>query len=153
RAVELLSTLTGEDVEKSKADALWQGKKWQSAGEQIERMLGAKWQGRDELADADRFNVMRAAISLALADDKLGLQRLRRKFVGKMAESPDAIAFDVVTSPGVSQGVAFRNLANDIAEIDTLSAFLKDFRARDKMTGQGQPLTDAGAAIAAVPPA
>ncbi|MHA1523157.1 MAG: hypothetical protein ACTSY1_01980, partial [Alphaproteobacteria bacterium] len=132
RAITLLETMTGEDVELSKADALWRGKKWQSAGEQIERMLGAKWQGRDRLNDQDRFNVMRAAISLALANDKLGLERLRRKFVGKMAESPDANSFDVVTRPVNRNGAAFRNLANDIAEIDTLSAFLEDFRARDE---------------------
>ena len=100
---------------------------------------------------------MRAAISLALANDRLGLERLRRKFVGKMAQSPDANAFDVVTSPADSQGVEFRNLANDIAEIDTLSAFLEEFRARDKKAGQeagkDRPVTGAGAESAATPPA
>jgi len=136
-AIELLASIPGEDAERLKAEALWNGQRWQMSGEQFERILGNRWQAADPLDDSERREVMRAAISFALADDRLGTDRLRRKFSTKMAESPDAHAFDLVTSPNARDGVAFHNLAREIAEIDTLDAFLKSFRETYGGPGSG----------------
>ncbi len=130
QAMELLSVMKGEDVERLKAEALWTGRNWQSAGEQIERILDPVWKSDRALTDKERLDVLRAGISFALADDRLGLDRLREKFIDKMAKSPDAAAFSLVTETTKTSGVAFSDLARKIASLDTLSAFLKDYRKR-----------------------
>jgi hypothetical protein len=73
---------------------------------------------------------MRAAIAYSLANDETSLDRLRDHFGSKMKASPDASAFAVVAERIDGHGVAFRDTAARIAAIDTLSAFMKDFRQR-----------------------
>ncbi len=73
---------------------------------------------------------MRAAIAYSLANDEPSLDRLRDRFMAKMKASKDATAFSVVTQNIVAQGAAFRDLAGQIASVDTLQAFMKDFRQR-----------------------
>ncbi|MDE2466541.1 MAG: hypothetical protein KGO02_22935, partial [Alphaproteobacteria bacterium] len=72
----------------------------------------------------------RAAIAYSLAGDEASLSRLRSHFVHAMANSPDAAAFAVVTQDISTQGVAFRNVAAQVASIDTLESFMKDFKKR-----------------------
>ena len=93
-------------------------------------MLGARWQENGTLSDSERFNVLRAAVAYSLSGEQFALDRLRKKFYEKMIKTRDAEAFAVVTRPVKSQGIAFRNLAKDIAATDTLDAFMRDFRAR-----------------------
>jgi predicted negative regulator of RcsB-dependent stress response len=141
-AMELLGAMKGEDVERLKAEALWTGRNWQSAGEQIERILDNAWKSDQMLSEGQRLDVLRAGISFALADDRLGLDRLREKFIDKMTNSPDAAAFSLITETMETAGVAFNDLARKIASLDTLSVFLKDYRKRyvDK-GGAGLPKT------------
>ena len=129
-AVEILNSMSGPAIERQKADALWRGERWLDAGEQIERLLGERWQEPDELTDAERLDVLRAGIAYALGNDPIGLERLRRKFIGKMAASPDANAFDVVSATVDRDVKAVDTLAREIASIDTLEAFLDEFRDR-----------------------
>ena len=129
-AVEILDTISGLDIERLKSDALWRGERWLEAGEQLERMLGARWQAPEELSERERLDVLKAAIGYALADDAIGLERLRRKFMSKMASSPDASSFDVVTATLEPDSVVITELAKEIASIDSLEAFLTEFRSR-----------------------
>jgi hypothetical protein len=72
--------------------------------------------------------VMRAAIAYSLASDQPSLERLRDRYAAKMKPSPDASAFGVVTQSIDTQGTAFRDMAGKIASIDTLEAFMQDFK-------------------------
>jgi hypothetical protein len=72
---------------------------------------------------------LRAAIGYSLAGDQFALDRIHRKFYSKMVKTPDADSFILVTKAIKAKGVAFRNLAKEIAAIDTLDAFMKEFRA------------------------
>lgn len=128
-AVEILNTMEGEAVERLKADAYWSGQEWKNAGRQIEKMLGNRWSVADQLTKQERFYILRAAIAYSLADDQFALDRLRKKYYPKLVKTPDADAFLVVTKPIKEKDVAFRDLAKDIAAIDTLDAFIKDFKA------------------------
>jgi len=131
-AVEILNTMKGKSVEQLKADAFWTAREWKSAGQQLEKVLGGRWRDPEPLSDTDRFNVLRAAISYSLADDQFSLDRLGKKFYPKLVKTKDAESFLLVTKPVKSKGVAFRNLAKEIASIDTLDAFMKEFRASYK---------------------
>ncbi|MGI9387787.1 MAG: tetratricopeptide repeat protein, partial [Methyloligellaceae bacterium] len=129
-AVDILDSLKGPEVDMLKADALWNAQKWLKAGEQLEKMLGTRWQEAKELGDGERFDVLRAAISYSLGTDQFALDRLRKKFYPLMVKSPDAEAFILVTKPVKVKGRAFRTLAKQIASVDTLEAFMKKFRER-----------------------
>jgi tetratricopeptide (TPR) repeat protein len=130
-ALDILSVMEGDDVERQKADTLWQARAWQEAADQLERTLGDAWKQDEPLDDDQRYDVMRAAVSYALAGDNLGLQRLRTKFSQAMSDSPDSHAFQIVTGPIQPDATEFRELARQIASIDTLEAFLADMQSRD----------------------
>lgn len=140
-AISVLANLEGDDVERARAAALWRGKDWQNAGEAYERLLGSIWEGEGKLANAQRLNVIRAAIAYTLAEDKLGTERLRTKFTAKMAKSSDAQTFDVITSSVSGREAEFRDITRKIASIDTLRGFLEEFRKSE------QPLSDANASV------
>ncbi len=141
-AVEILNTMEGESVERLKADAYWAAQEWKSVGTQIELMLGGRWKESEPLSDTERSDVLRAAIGYSLANDQFALDRLRKKYYPKLLKSRDADSFLLVTKPIKSKGVAFRNLAKEIAAIDTLDAFMKEFRANYDRTS-AKPKTSA----------
>lgn len=87
------------------------------------------------LTDAERADILRAAIGYALGEDAIGVARFRERYLSKMAEGPNARAFEVVTAPIVATGTEFDEVARSIAAIDTLEAFLRDLRARYPETG------------------
>lgn len=136
-ALDILSTMDGDDVERQKADTLWQARAWQSAAEQLERSLGETWKQGAPLTGDQRYNVMRAAVSYALANDELGLKRLRTKFAQLMSESPDSHGFSIVTGPISPDAQEFRDLAREIASVDTLQAFLDDIQSREFTPSSG----------------
>lgn len=128
-AIEILNAMDGDAVERLKADAYWVAREWKEVGLQIEKMLGGRWREAEPLSDKERFNVLRAAIGYSLAGDQFALDRMHRKFYSKLLKTADAESFLLVTKPIKAKGVAFRNLAKEIAAIDTLDAFMKEFRA------------------------
>lgn len=127
-ALELISNLRGSEIDRQRADTLWQGERWQEAGEQLEAMHGVRWSDPLQLDDQERMDILRAAIAYSLAGDQLGLDRLRSKYVAKMSDSPSGAAFDVVTRPIDAKGVEFMAIAKEIAAIDTLESFLSEYR-------------------------
>lgn len=129
-ALEIIDPETGPDVERLRADILWQGRRWREAGEVFERMVGDRWQGATPLTDGMRADVMRAAIAYGLGDEGLALERLRAKFSTKMADSADAKSFSIVTSPSGMRSGEYRDVARSVASADTLSEFLSEYRKR-----------------------
>jgi len=130
RALEMIDGLDGRDAERLRADILWSAKNWQPAAEALERLAGGAWHEGNPLAAPLRADILRAGIAYALAGDAIGLDRLRAKFAVKMAASPDGRAFDVVSAPSIAQGAAFQNVARSVSTVDTMQAFLAEYRRR-----------------------
>ena len=117
----------------------------------MEKMFADRWRDFAPLTEADRADVMRAAIGYALGEDTIGLDRFRTKYAPKMADGPDRRAFEVVTAPFNTNAPEFGDIARVVAATDTLEAFLRDIRARfPETTG---PLPGAPAARPAAPAA
>ncbi|ODN68541.1 hypothetical protein A6302_04164 [Methylobrevis pamukkalensis] len=129
-ALEMVGSLSGIDADRLVADTLWSAARYQKAGEQFERLLAARWSDAVPLTDIEQVEVLKTAISYALAPDPIGLDRLRGKFAAKMATSPKAAIFDAVTGPIDVSGHEFRVIAANIAAIDTMRAFLADYRSQ-----------------------
>ena len=129
-ALELIANIQGPQALRLRADILWAAKRWRAAAEQIELLLGERWQQFEPLNDGERFDVLRVAIGYALSDETLALVRFRERYAAKMAGGPDAHAFEVVSAPIGAASGEFKDVAQRIAGSDTLDAFLADMRKR-----------------------
>jgi tetratricopeptide (TPR) repeat protein len=129
-ALETIEGMQGRDAQRLRADVLWAAERWQEAGEALERLLEGIERTFQATLDGDRQDILRASIAYSLADDKLGLERLRSRFAAVMANGPDAHAFDIVTSPRVERAGEIREVTRAIAGLDTLTRFLDELRQR-----------------------
>jgi hypothetical protein len=129
-ALDTIAVDEAPDSQRLRADIYWESGNWAVAGQKAEELLADSWGGKTPLSDSDRQEVMRAAIAYSLANDEPSLDRLRDHFMPKMKASKDALAFGVVTQNIGAQGAAFRDQAGQVASIDTLESFMKDFKKR-----------------------
>ncbi|MGC1464136.1 MAG: tetratricopeptide repeat protein [Pseudolabrys sp.] len=129
-ALEVIADLKGRQAIRLRSDILWQARRWREAAEQLELLYGDRWKQFTPLTEAERKDILRAAIGYALGDEPMGLQSFREKYAPKMADGADRRAFDVVTAPIGTSGAEFREVARKVASLDTLDAFLNDMRKR-----------------------
>ena len=105
------------------------------------------------MSEAERADILRAAIGFALGEEPIGLARLREKYAAKMADGPDRRAFDVVSAPIGTGGAEFQDVARKVASVDTLDTFLRDMRARYPEKALAPAAAKDAAAKDAAPPA
>lgn len=129
-ALEMIANINSREATRLRADINWGAKRWREAAEQIELYYGDRWQQFAPLSDAERVDILRAAIGYALADETLALSRFSEKYAAKMADTSDRHAFEVVTAPVGTSGAEFQNVARTVGGADTLDAFLSDMRKR-----------------------
>jgi hypothetical protein len=129
-ALEVIGNLDGREVIRLRSDIYWAGRHWREAAEQIELLYGERWKDWQPLNDIERSDILRAQLGYALGEDTLGLGRFREKYAAKMAGTPDAHAFDVVSAPLGTSGKEFAAIAHAAAAVDTLDGFLRDMQAR-----------------------
>ena len=130
QALDMIATDDSEVSRTLRADIYWESGNWDLAGQKAEAMAAPAAADPEPLSEESRAEILRAAIAYSLANDEAGLERLRKTFAVRMGASPDASAFAVVTQKLDTEGTAFRDMAGQIASIDTLETFMKDFRKR-----------------------
>lgn len=129
-ALELLESLDGEDVNRLRANINWDARRWSAAGELLEKAHSGRWSDVEPLEPHVRLDILRAAIAFSLGKDDFALNRLNQKFGQKMAESPDAAVFQVLTSPLDEQNFDRDVAIDSILNIGTADSFLRDYRIR-----------------------
>lgn len=129
-ALDLIAADMTPEADRLRADVYWDAQRWPDAAAKMEAMLGARYQDFTALTQSERDDLMRACVAYSLAGDGAALERLRTRFDAKMAQSPDAKAFAVVTQAPDVTGDDYKNLVKRVASADTLTAFLQDFRSR-----------------------
>jgi tetratricopeptide (TPR) repeat protein len=129
-ALEVIGNVEGREAVRLRSDIQWAARRWRKAAEQIELYYGERWKEWQPLNVDERADILRAAIGFALDEDTLGLGRFREKYVAKMAQTPDARAFEIVSASLGTAGTEFRDIAHAAASVDTLEGFLRDMRAR-----------------------
>ncbi|HEY1961018.1 MAG TPA: hypothetical protein VGG69_01265 [Rhizomicrobium sp.] len=130
QALDLLAVDESGDSTKLRADIYWESGNWEQAGVKSEELISSAADSPPSLSQADHQNLMRAAIAYSLADDQSALNRLHVRFGAKISGTTDADAFAIVTQKPDLQGIAFKDVAARVASIDTLQAFMTDFRRR-----------------------
>jgi tetratricopeptide (TPR) repeat protein len=156
-AIEVIDNVDGREAVRLRSDIDWAARRWRQSAEQIELMYGERWKDWQPLNEIERADILRAEVGYALGEDTLGLNRFREKYAAKMAETPDARAFEVVSAPLGTSGAEFSAIAHAAAAVDTLDGFLRDMQARYPESSAvthaaGQPAAP-DAAPAAPPPA
>jgi tetratricopeptide (TPR) repeat protein len=134
-ALEVVVNLQGREVDRLRADVLWAARRWSEAGEQIEKLYGERWREFAPLSEAERADILRAALAYSLADDAIGLDRFRQKYAAKMGEGPDKNAFAVAIDRKAVDSTEFAEIAKKVSAADTLDSFLRDVRAHYPLTG------------------
>ncbi len=131
-ALDLLSEIPGASSEALRADIFWEAQRWGEAG-QAARVLAdasdAAGKPGAALTSEARFEVMRSAIAYSLADDDEGLAHLRETYAARMADTPEASGFAVVSDPIERSGVAFRDLASRIASVNMMERFVASLKS------------------------
>ncbi|HWA20271.1 MAG TPA: hypothetical protein VG757_14880 [Devosia sp.] len=126
-ALDLLSRITGRDADLLRVDGYWRLKNYSAASDLIETI----YSGDPDLplSGPARINILKAAVGLVLANDRLGLSRVRAKFAERMSQSAEWPLFDYVTKPDSQPaGLEFKEAAKQVSGIDTLTAFLNAYR-------------------------
>jgi hypothetical protein len=148
-ALDLIAVDQAADTQRLRADIYWESGNWAVAGQKAEELLGTRYSDAAPLSSDERIEAMRAAVAYSLANDQPSLDRLRTNFGPKMAASPDGTAFAVLAQNIDVHGVDFRNQASQIAAVDTLQNFMKDFRKHY----QSIPVPAVPTAASTTPPA
>jgi hypothetical protein len=130
-ATDLIADDEAPDAKRLRADIYWEAGNWSAAAAKAEDMLGQRWNISGPLSAEERGLVMRAAVAYSLGGNEAGLDRLREHYAPKMNTSPDGKAFGVVSGKIEQQGVEFRDLAKSIAAVDTLQAFMAEFKKQE----------------------
>jgi tetratricopeptide (TPR) repeat protein len=129
-ALEVIANVVSREATRLRSDIHWAARRWQQAAEHIELLHVDRAQSFEPLSDLERSDILRAGIGYALAEDKIGLARLREKFSAKMTDGADRRAFEVATGGLGPNSAEFREVARIIASVDTLEGFLRDMRVR-----------------------
>jgi tetratricopeptide (TPR) repeat protein len=129
-ALDLIAVDSDADTVRLRADIYWESGNWDVAGQKTEELLGARAGDTAPLSVGERAQVLRMAVAYSLANDEASLDRLRKNFTPKMTGTPDASAFVVLSQSIDLHGMAFREAAQQIASVDTLETFMKDFSKR-----------------------
>lgn len=126
-AIDLLSRVTGRDADLLRVEGYWKSAAYGPASELLETLYSPA-QHPEPLNQAERMNLVRAAVGFVLANDALALSRLRSKFSEQLAQSEEWAMFDFVTGNVAPTSVEFRKVAREISGLDSLNAFLDSYR-------------------------
>jgi hypothetical protein len=129
-ALDLIAADRSADTRRLRADIYWESGNWSLAGQKAEEFLEARWSDAVPLSQAERVQLLRAAVAYSLANDETSLGRIREHYAAKMRGTQDGNLFAVLSADIDQHGMAFRDAAARIASVDTLQAFMKDFSKR-----------------------
>jgi hypothetical protein len=125
-ALDMLSSMSGRDVELLRIEANWAAGRYGHAGELIEAMYPAAGLAATR---QDRLAIVRAGVGYVLANDGFGRARLRDRYAGMMATTPEWPLFDLVTTSLSPTGREITEIARQVAGTEAINAFLSAYRA------------------------
>jgi tetratricopeptide (TPR) repeat protein len=129
-AAELLEKDTSLEAAAVRAEIAWRQKDWALAATAFQIVLARGPDPDGELKDADRANVLRAAIAACLSDNDPSIARLKRVYGQRMAASPDAAAFELVLSKPDASDYRLKDLARRLARSDLIGKVLEDLKTK-----------------------
>lgn len=133
RTTEALESIAGDNSEPAqllRADIHWRNQDWAAAAKTMQGLLAGRARKDLPLSASEQNRVIQTAISLYMADDFKGLDKLTEQFAERMANGPHADTFRVLTHNIDPTKTEFRQLAGAIADTSQLEAFMASYRSR-----------------------
>ena len=118
----------GHAADVLRADIEWGRKDWNGVVQANQKLLGDGWQQQAPLDSADRLYLVRTGIAMTFNEDRSGLIRLRERYRAQMNDGELAGAFDLLTSNQQLSGRELGAIASQIANIEKLQTFMRDYR-------------------------
>jgi|TARA_B100001971_G_C17925007_1_gene399747 hypothetical protein len=137
---EALEALINDDSREAnliRTDVYWHAEEWPRVVNAIQALLGERWRKEAPLTEDENQWLLRMAVALMLADDLQGIAQLRQRYQPKIADTPQAETFEVLTSSVDPTSLEFRKAASAVAQIGTLEAFLERYRETMPESGGG----------------
>lgn len=129
-ALDIIANVGGREAIRLRSDIYWASKRWRDSAEQIELMYGERWRDFQPLSALEKSDILRAGIGYALAEDVIGIERLREKYAPKMTGEADRASFDLATKAVAATSAEFAQIAKLAASVDTLEGFLRAMKER-----------------------
>ena len=117
------------DAEILRADVFWGGKNWTQLVPTIRRLMGDGWRRNEALTELQRLNLIRLSISMTFTEDRAGLIEIRRRYGGQMRQGDFANAFELLTNDQELSGRELGAIATQIASVEKLQSFMRDYRS------------------------
>ncbi len=128
--LDLLEKDTSVEAANIRAEVAWRQKNWVSAANALLIVLQRRPDEAADLSEADRVNVLRAAIAAVLGENKPAIEKIRKAYAARMAKSPDAASFELVTASPDPSDYRLRDLARRLARSDLVAKVLQDLKAK-----------------------
>ena len=127
-ALEVIADIHSPEAIRLRSDIYWAARRWDDAAEQIELMYGDRYKdfSRSPTSSGTTFCAPRSATRWPRT--RSGSAASATNMRPKMAATPDARAFDVVSAPLGTSGDEFGAIAHAAAAVDTLESFLRDLK-------------------------
>ena len=132
RTDEALAMIAGDnslDAQRLRADFQWRAGNWRETAKATRALLAASDLKSPLDASVSR-HVLRLAVALALADDRSGLDDLRKTYGPLMAGDPNQAAFEMITQGVDRQALTIRELPAAVAQVASFESFMASYRDR-----------------------
>jgi hypothetical protein len=129
-ALELLDKDNAPDALEARGEIAWQRKDWPKVGAILEGRLGDRWKSSQPLSVEEQGLLLRAGIAYSLADDNVGLARLRSHYAPLADAAPNPNALKVALA-GVAAGpYAATDFVRAISDSDAFAGWVTAMKAR-----------------------
>ena len=129
-ALEVVADVKGRAALRLRSDIYWAAHKWREIGRADRAHV---WRPLETMAAFDRhgtFGHFARRSRLCTRRGPARSRRFRDRYGPKMAGTPDARAFEIVSAPIGTGGENFKEIAHAAAAADTLDDFLREMKAR-----------------------
>lgn len=133
QALTLLKDMKPDgDINRLRADISWQAGFWAEAADALTQVLEDQAPGGAPLDEKDTQIVMNLAVALNLANDRIAIANLRKKYGEAMTKTAKAHQFEVITRERRNAVLADREtLMSVVSEVDLFKEFLNAYKAAD----------------------
>lgn len=140
-AVQLLAADQSGNANLLRVDIAMRDKQWKAAAQALGDLIAPPPAAGATLEAKQSGLIVNRAIALSLAQDKAGLEALRRDYGAAMEKTKDANAFRLLTRPEESAGLPdAATIRSRITEIDMFRGFLDSYRtSRQEATNPTPP--------------
>ncbi|MCK0070460.1 tetratricopeptide repeat protein [Kordiimonas laminariae] len=125
----MLEDDSSADAEVLRTDIFWGSKEWPKLINTVQRILGDGWRRNQALNSLQRLNLIRLTIGMTFMDDRAGLIEMRRRYGNQMRSGDFANAFELLTNDQELSGRELGAIASQIASVEKLQTFMREYRS------------------------